>query len=74
MQTRPALSFLKKSKRWFPPTLLEIYHSTVGVITAAAAATAALFPTVESHTTMACPSMILIANGTVATSVGDEFW
>lgn len=33
-----------------------------------------LFPTVESHTTMACPSMILIASGTVATSVGDEFW
>lgn len=33
-----------------------------------------LFPTVESQTTMACPSMILIASGTVATSVGDEFW
>lgn len=33
-----------------------------------------LFPTVESHTTVACPSMILIASGTVATSVGDEFW
>ena len=31
-----------------------------------------LFPTVESHTSMACPSMILIASGTVATSVGDE--
>lgn len=33
-----------------------------------------LFPTVESHTSMAYPSMILIASGTVATSVGDEFW
>lgn len=33
-----------------------------------------LFPTVESHTSMACPSMILIASGTVATSVGDELW
>lgn len=33
-----------------------------------------LFPTVESHTTMACPSMILIASGTMATSVGDELW
>lgn len=32
-----------------------------------------LFPTVESHITMACPSMILIAGGTAATSVGDEF-
>lgn len=33
-----------------------------------------LFPTVKSHTSMACPSMILIASGTVATSVGDEIW
>lgn len=35
---RGLLCFLEKSKRRFPPTLLEIYHSTVGVITAAAAA------------------------------------
>ncbi|TNN86809.1 RNA-binding protein Musashi 2 [Liparis tanakae] len=49
----------------------EICHSTVGVITAAAAAFC--FPAVESRTTTACPSMILIASGTEATSVGDEF-
>lgn len=31
-----------------------------------------LFPTKEARTSMACPSMILIASGTAATSVGDE--
>lgn len=38
MSTSPSLSFLEESKHRFLPTLLEIYHSTVGVITAAAAA------------------------------------
>lgn len=31
-----------------------------------------LFPTTEARGSVACPSVILIASGTVATSVGDE--
>lgn len=38
IQTSPPPSFLDKSKRRFPLILLEIYHSTVGVITVAATA------------------------------------
>jgi len=71
MRTGPALSFLRNQSHGF---CRHCSRFTTQLLASLPLLPLLLFLTVESHTAMACPSMILIASGTVATSVGDEFW